>query len=204
MRYLFLHGLGQSPSAWTETLDSMGLEGALRPDLSSWLRGQNPCYQTLYRTLEKYCAEIDGPLTLCGLSLGGMLALNYSIDHPEKTHSLVLIGTQHAAPRRLLKIQNAVFRMLPGSAFARTGFQKSDFIGLCESMATLNFSDSLKDIRCPTLVLCGEKDRANMAAAIEIQKSVPDARFAAIPDAGHEANIDNPAALGKEIALFIP
>lgn len=202
MRYIFLHGLGQSPSAWAKTLDLAGVEGATCPDLASWIRGRNPCYQTLYQALEKYCATIDEPLALCGLSLGGILALNYGIEHPEKVHSLILIGAQHAAPRRLLKAQNAVFGMLPKSAFAKTGFSKSDFISLCKSMTNLNFTSALEGIRCPTLVLCGNKDRANMAASIEIQKSVPYASFVVIPDAGHEVNIDNPAALGKEIALF--
>lgn len=202
MRYIFLHGLGQSPSAWAKTLDLAGIEGATCPDLASWVRGRNPCYQTLYQALEKYCATIDEPLALCGLSLGGILALNYSIDHPEKVHSLILIGTQHAAPRKLLKVQNAVFSILPKYTFAQTGFQKPDFISLCKSMANLNFTDALKDIGCRTLVLCGDKDRANMTACVEMQASIPNASFAAIPNAGHEVNIDNPVALSKEIALF--
>ena len=40
MRYIFLHGLGQSPSAWAKTLDLAGIEGTTCPDLASWIRGR--------------------------------------------------------------------------------------------------------------------------------------------------------------------
>lgn len=134
--------------------------------------------------------------------LAGFSRLIAASTIPKKVRSLILIGTRHAAPRKLLKVQNAIFSILPKYTFAQTGFQKPDFISLCKSMANLNFTDALKDIGCRTLALCGDKNRANMAACIEMQASIPNASFAAIPNAGHEVNIDNLVALSKEIAFF--
>ena len=54
---------------------------------------ENTMYDTLYRTLETYCEQFEEPLNICGLSLGGILAMQYAIEHPEKMNSLVLIGT---------------------------------------------------------------------------------------------------------------
>ena len=42
---------------------------------------------------------------MCGLSLGGILALQYAIEHPEHIHALALIGTQYTMPKTLLRIQ---------------------------------------------------------------------------------------------------
>lgn len=41
------------------------------------------------------CDSFDVKIDLCGLSHGGVLALNYACVHPEKVHSLVLIATQY-------------------------------------------------------------------------------------------------------------
>ena len=98
------------------------------------------------------------PLNICGLSLGGILAMQYAIEHPEKMNSLVLIGTQYEMPKYLLKIQNLIFRIMPCSAFEKMGFQKTDFINLCKSMTEINFKHELKKISCSVLVVCGDKD----------------------------------------------
>ena len=44
------------------------------------------------------CFESLTDICLCGLSLGGVLALNYAIEHPEKIKGMVLIATQYKMP----------------------------------------------------------------------------------------------------------
>ena len=162
MNYILLHGLGQTSSSWDETIQTLNEEwNIFCPGLSDWILGKQPCYDTLYKAFENYCEQFDDTLCLVGLSLGGILAMQYSIEHPEKVKSLVLIGTQYKMPKRLLKLQNVLFHLMPDSEFSKLGFQKSDFISLCKSMMNLDFSHHLKDIRCKVLVVCGEKDRAN-------------------------------------------
>ncbi|MFR5555446.1 MAG: alpha/beta fold hydrolase [Coprococcus sp.] len=62
---------------------------------------------------------------LCGLSLGGILALQYALEHPQKVASVVLIGTQYTMPKRLreiLKNHIDMFRIsLPRSVFQNMG-----------------------------------------------------------------------------------
>jgi len=94
MKYIMLHGLGQSSESWSDTVKVFNDDfEVLCPNLSDWLFGKTPCYDTLYRTLETYCEQFEEPLNICGLSLGGILAMQYAIEHPEKMNSLVLIGT---------------------------------------------------------------------------------------------------------------
>lgn len=203
MKYIFLHGLGQSSSSWDKTIETLNYKtDVLCPNLADWLINQVSSYQTLYQELEQYCHQFDEPICLCGLSLGGVLALEYATKHMDKVHSLVLIGAQYRMPKHLLKIQNLFFRLMPNSMFSQMGFQKSDFISLCQSMIAIDLTDDLNKIKCPTLVLCGKKDKANQAASIQLAKLIPNAKFKMILDAGHEINVDQPIVLGKEIKTF--
>ena len=203
MKCVMLHGLGQSAASWNDTVKHMGQKpGILCPELTQWLEGCEPCYGSLYSGLENYCAQFEGPLNLCGLSLGGILALQYGMEHPDRVNSLVLIGTQYVMPKRLLKFQNVLFRLMPRGTFEEMGFQKRDFIDLCESMLELDFSAGLSKLRCPVLIICGERDKANKTAAIQMSRQIPDAALLTVPGAGHEVNQDAPDELGKMLDRF--
>ena len=82
------------------------------------------------------------------------------------------------------------------------GFGKKDFISLSKSMMDLDFKKDLEKINCQVLVLCGEKDRVNMSAAIELKQQINHANLEIISHAGHEINKDNPAELGKILSDF--
>jgi pimeloyl-ACP methyl ester carboxylesterase len=197
MRYIFIHGLGQDSSNWDETISNIPKLDIEFPNLSDFLDNQEMTYSNLYRAFSEYCNEISEPLNLCGLSLGGVLALNYAIDYPEKLHSLVLIGAQYKMPKMLLKIQNIIFRFLPNSVFRNMGFQKRDFIRLTKSMSDLDFSKKLSSIECRVLVICGDKDKANQKAAKSLATKISQADIQFVEKAGHEVNINNPKSLAK-------
>lgn len=201
MNRYFLHGLGQTPASWDKTVKALGAPADC-PDLRGLLNGKSALYSELYKALCGYLPA-DGEFDLCGLSLGGILALNYTADFPARVHSLVLIGAQYVTPKTLLKIQNAVFRFMPQSVFNSTGFNKPDFLMLANSMTELDFTDRLGGISCPTLVICGEKDRANMKAAENLARLIPNAELKTVPKSGHEVNIDAPEALAQLIKEFI-
>lgn len=205
MPYLFIHGLRQSPAAWSETLWRMpGLYAADAhcPGLVRLLSGKPADYDALYRAFSQYCTALPQPFHLCGLSLGGILALQYAAEHPTRTASLVLIGAQYRMPGKLLAVQSAVFRLMPERAFRQMGFAKQDVLRLTGSMRELDFSDALSAIPCPALILCGGKDRANRAAAAELAARLPHARLQTIAGAGHEVNMDAPAQLALALTRF--
>ena len=62
----------------------------------------------------------------------------------------------------------------------------------------------LAEIRCPTLVMVGSGDTGFLAAANELVRDIPGARLARIPNAGHQPQLENPAAwlaaLGDHLA----
>ena len=88
MKYIFLHGLGQTSSSWDKVIDNLDFkDDILCPNLSKWTKNKETCYHTLYTELENYCSEIREPICLCGLSLGGILAMQYAIEHSNKVHA---------------------------------------------------------------------------------------------------------------------
>lgn len=201
MATILLHGLGQGPESWEAV--ARGLEGeVLCPDLFAPVRGGTAAYPGIYRAFAGFCGGLGGPLRLCGLSLGGVLALQYAAEHPERVEALALVGTPYVMPKGLLRFQNAVFRLLPGGAFRQMGLSKRDVMGLTRSMMDLDFREELRKISCPVLVLCGERDRANRKAALGLQRALSRAELAWIPQAGHEANTDAPDALAEALRRF--
>lgn len=203
MLRIFLHGLGQTPESWGKTIAGLNAaEHSLCPDLADLLRGKNATYENLYEAFSEICEELDEKIDLCGLSLGGVLALQYTIEHPEKVNSLALIAAQYKMPVNLLKLQNFLFRFMPKSSFRQTGFGKREFMLLCKTMMTLDFSLSIGEVRCPVLVIYGEKDSANKKAALELADNLKNAQLQVIPGAGHEVNVEAPEKLAEVLRDF--
>ena len=47
MKYIMLHGLGQSSESWSDTVKVFNDDfEVLCPNLSDWLSGKTPCYDT--------------------------------------------------------------------------------------------------------------------------------------------------------------
>lgn len=106
-------------------------------------------------------------------------------------------------PKVLLAFQNIMFHFMPDSRFQGIGFGKKQFIQLSKSMMKLDYSAELNKISCPVLVICGEKDSANMKAARELSERVPQAEFCIIENAGHAVNADAPEQLAKVLDGFM-
>lgn len=203
MAYIFIHGLGQTPESWDQVISHMSLtEKVMCPNLPALIHGQECNYKNLYAAFCRCCETESDGMNLCGLSLGGILALNYAIDHPEKIKSLVLIGTQYVMPKKLLAIQNAIFHLMPNKSFESMGFSKKNFIQLSKTMADLDFSLKLGNITCPTLVVCGEKDAANKKASEELAERIPGVSLSLIPGSGHEVNQQAPKWLAEALDDF--
>ena len=193
---IFVHGSGHKATSWEKTISYMtDNEDIVCPNLSSILEGKEASYENLYSSFVKYCNEFDGQIHLCGLSLGGILALNFALDFPQKVKTLVLIGTPYKVPKVAFSFQNIIFRFLPKSIFETMAFDKKNTFALGDTMKNLDFSDRVKNIKCPTLILCGNKDSANMKSADYLSQNIRSAELKIIENTGHVVNEENPKAL---------
>ena len=69
-------------------------------------------------------------------------------------------------------------------------------------MAELDFSDLLNQVSCPVLVVCGEKDKANKKASIELADILKHSEFKEISETGHEVNLESPEKLASLLREF--
>jgi 3-oxoadipate enol-lactonase len=63
--------------------------------------------------------------------------------------------------------------------------------------------EQLSEIRCPTLVLVGEQDDPFFEVSKVMAATIPGARLAIIPDAGHSPQFENPAPWFAELDGFL-
>lgn len=195
--------MGQTPVSWEKTISGLNSTTDIYcPNLCEMLKNKEVSYINLYSAFSKYCDKISGNINLCGLSLGSVIALQYAIEHPDKIDSLILIAAQYKMPKKLLAFQNIIFKFMPEKMFEEMGFGKKEFIALSKSMMHIDLSHKLKKIKCPVLLLCGERDNTNKKAAVGLSKELIDSKLMYIENSGHEVNNDNPEKLAEVINKF--
>ncbi len=186
MKTVLLHGLGQTAKDWEDVTQWLSSSNIDCPELFASVNDMS--YSRLLANLEQQYADTSESLCICGLSLGALLALDFTIRHEDKVSSLVLIGAQYKVPGWLIDFQNLLFRCMPDKSFANMGISKNNIIKLSRSMRSLNFTSQLDKITCPVTIVCGEKDRANLKASKKLKELLPQAKLHIIPGAGHEIN----------------
>ena len=201
---ILVHGLGQTEKSGDkiiEELDKSNIK-AENPNLFELAKNYEINYENIYRTFCDYCNSFKEKINLCGLSLGGILSINYAIEYPEKVNSMILIGTTYKIPKKIFKLQNFIFKFMPKSTFENMGIKKNDFINLTNSMADLDIKSKVDNIKCKVLILCGEKDNVNMESAKQLNRNIKASKLEIIKNAGHEVNTENPKELARVISKY--
>lgn len=199
---VFIHGLGQTSESWIEVVTYLNCVNNNSPDLKTLLRSKEVTFDNLYEVFSEYCDEISDKLDLCGISLGGMIAIKYAFNNPDKVNSLVLIGTQYKIPKLLFTLQGIVFRCLPNSVFNDIEFTKDNFITLTNSMKSIDFSKEISQIECETLVICGINDYANKKATNNLHLLLKKSNIYFVPNCKHEVNTQKPKELSEILSKF--
>ncbi|MSR93652.1 alpha/beta hydrolase [Clostridiaceae bacterium 68-1-5] len=199
MTKIFIHGLGQSVSAWDGIKEH--IEGKAKYiDLIECDVESEDVYQALYNLICKECNDEAGKVDLCGLSLGGLLAMQYATEFPNKVRSLVLINSPYKVSNILLRLQQNIFRFMPSVLF-KQGFSKTDSLKILDAIKKNN-SIIVERIEASTLIIYGERDHANKKSAFELSKDIFNAKLVKIEKANHQINIEQPLKLAYAINLF--
>ena len=203
---ILVHGLGQDAKSWNEIKNQLNNNGinVETPNLFSIVKNYQVNYDNMYKTFADYCNSFNEKINLVGLSLGGVLAIDYITEFPEKVNSIILIGTPYEIPKTIFTVQNIIYKFMPKRIFEKLGCSKRDMISLLDSMKNLSIPDKAPHIKSSTLIICGEKekDNINMKSAKQLNKVIQNSKFKIIENAGHEVNIDNPIKLASIIYDF--
>ena len=94
------------------------------------------------------------------------------------------------------------FKFLPQSIFDNMAFNKKDTFILEKSMKKLDFSNKVQKIKCPTLIVCGEKESANIKSAYYLSENIKNAKLKIIENTRHVVNEEKPQILAKVFEQF--
>lgn len=203
---VFLHGIGAGPDSWNAQIAGLpeGLTG-IAPRIAGLTDADDEGF-SLGAAAAAVRDELDRRgverAHLCGLSLGGMVATRFAIDYPDRVSSLVLSGSQVHPNPALMRVQNAIMRLLPAQLVAQPGMSKQRMLAVLHAVGQTDFRSELSQIRVPTLVCCGEKDRANIPAARELAAGISGADLQFVPGAGHEWNVQQPEEFSRRLNAF--
>jgi len=151
--------------------------------------------------------------SLCGFSLGAIVALEMIAQAPDRIERLALLGCNPG----VLDAKASAAR----EALAQSDFATEDDAPLVHLMArgaspeayrqqtrmTLTRVDSrprLSRINAPTLVMCGALDRiCPPAMSIALADDIPGARLVIVPLAGHYLTLERPDLVATELAAWL-
>lgn len=203
----FLHGVGGSPLSWEEQVSKLP---AQLPARAPWLRGMRPGSHEEF-SLAAAAADIRLSLKLDGVnegaivghSLGAMVALQCAIDDPESVSHLVLVAGQARPSTAMLRTQRFMLRFMPARRLAAQGVSKERLMEALRTGDQFEGAGSLDQVACPTLVVCGARDTANVPASRYIAESVPGARLELVDGAGHDVMHEATAAFNALLYDFL-
>ena len=96
-RLVLWHGWGMQPGAWDGLTARLASQFGTQLDIQAqplpgYAGTAAPASYTPDALVDSMLADVPAPVTLCGWSLGAMLALHAAQRHPGKIARLILIG----------------------------------------------------------------------------------------------------------------
>jgi len=228
---LFLHGIGGNRHSWDGQLELF----SSRFKAAAWdARG--------YGESEDYAGPLDFKVFsrdvlrvldffrvdkahLVGLSMGGRIARNFALAHPERLKSLTLANTspgfgalppekrrEFVEQRRTLDPEAQAKRLLgpgaPPAAYERLlaglrAVHRESYLKTVEASAVQDIAASLEEIRVPTLVLIGSRDPLYPPQiGKDMARRIPGAKLVEL-DCGHLSNLETPARFNAAVLEFL-
>ena len=233
MPIVFLHGVGSDKSVWHPQLAHFGRSRrAIAFDYPGYGDSDAAPDGT---TRDDYADAILSAMSelgierahVCGLSLGGVIAIALHHAAADRCASLILADTfaVHPDGQGIYDRSIAGSRDLPAMAAARVDFllaQPADPAVRREVVETMSRIDPaayrigaeavwladqrarVAEIHIPILIVCGEEDQPTPPElSRDLHAMIPQSRLAMIAGAGHLTNLEAPSKFNGQVDTFL-
>jgi pimeloyl-ACP methyl ester carboxylesterase len=92
---LLLHGIGGRATLWAPTVAALAPRPVIAMDMPGY-DGTRPALTSFPELADAAAALLDGPADVVGHSLGGMIALELALRHPDRVRRLVIVASSPA------------------------------------------------------------------------------------------------------------
>lgn len=229
------HGLGDDHRFWDPCVELLAPHHrVIRWDVRGFGRSSKPPGPY---DLETFAGDLLRVLDACdadrvhlvGLSMGGVIAQRFLLDHAARLRSATLVSTSSeisekatANWRRLAdRVESRGFGRVDASrsfapAFAAArpevvaaaGAQTAandphGYAAAARAVSAYHFTDALRGVRLPVLILQGLDDQLTPpGGSVRMSRAIPFARLLLLPDAGHSLPVEQPLLFATTLLAF--
>ncbi len=170
--------------------------------------------------------------TLLGNSLGGAIALGFTLDNPERVNNLILMAPGGVEERETYFEMEGIKRMVEVYSQGPMGVEQMRQVmslqlfdssqlqesileeraavavtqpaNLFTTMMVPNMTERLHEIKCPILGFWGTDDRFNPASGtFKVIENAPNARFTVLNRCGHWVQVEHQALFNRQCLDFL-
>jgi pimeloyl-ACP methyl ester carboxylesterase len=235
---MLIHGLGSSLQDWENQIPILSKKfQVITVDLRGHGKsGRHTGPFTITQFAEDTAALLGKigaePVNLVGISMGGMVAFQLSLDCPDLVEKLVVVNTlpevnlsslrarweigQRYFLTRLLgmRLTGRILsrRVFPDfgheelrNKFAFRWAQNDPDVYMATVRGILGWSvqERLGSIQCPTLVVAGENDFIPLEAKKSFMRQIPESMMKVMPGSGHASPADRPEEFNRIVLDFL-
>jgi len=148
----------------------------------------DPAVRSLSELRAKLGRTLPDPFDAVALSMGGVVALGFALEHPGRIRKLVLVATSGGVD--VARLGGIDWR--PGYLAARAGIPRWFADDRTDVTARLG------EVTAPTLLVFGDEDPISPVAVGEFMRDrLPSARLTVIPGATHDLVEDHPGEIAR-------